>query len=87
VTTDKIDDAAVTFDKMSVFISTEQTGTGMEEDIPHTLGVVPAAVVVIPSSNAMIMDGLFAFTQGMHTNTVIKIDATADAAFYVLAWG
>lgn len=96
VTSDKLDDdcvgtlnlidGAVDTDKALVYISTETTATGSAQTFTHNLGVSPFIVLVVPSSNADIMDGLFTITF-IKDATKIDVTATADLKYRVFAWG
>ena len=62
----------------SVFVSTEQTGTGAEQSIAHSLGDTPTSVLVALSG------GPAAYTQP--TVTVGTHDATNAKATVTLNW-
>lgn len=74
--------------KKSVFISAEQTGTGSEQDIAHTLkdengnAVAPSAVLLCVTDDN---NAAFALVQGTHTASVLKVTATASCKFQALA--
>jgi hypothetical protein len=81
VTNPKIDAAAVTSDKMTYFLSDEQTGDGTAQNIPHGLTVEPALVLIIPSLVGT--DGAtITFTKGT-TNVIVT--ATTGAKYRVFA--
>lgn len=81
VETAKIKDDAVTSDKIALFISSEQTGTGAAQAIPHGLGVSPNVVAVIPTKIGS--DGAeITSTKG---STNINVTATTGAKYIVLA--
>lgn len=90
VTTIKLAAAAVTKAKAAVFVSTEQTATGASQNVAHGLGVVPAAVLVVPTAGH---DGAGAagvqfpdIVEGVHTTTNVVVTVEAGAKFKVLAW-
>ncbi len=66
----------------SEFKSTEQTGTGAEQDIAHGLGAVPTLVIVVPTKVNAAGD---TFTEGTHTATNVKVTAAAGAKYKVYA--
>lgn len=83
VSTEELADDAVTGAKINNFKSTEQTGTGSEQDIAHGLGSTPSLVMVIPSLNK---DGAdCSFAEGTHGSVNIKVTATTGAKYYVVA--
>ncbi len=68
--------------KISFFKSTEQTGTGSEQNIAHGLGRTPALVIVFPTEG----DGnAFDIAEGTHDSTNIKITTGAAVKFKVIA--
>ena len=64
-----------------IFQSTEQTGTGSEQDIAHGLGVVPS--VVLTSLTELV--GSDDVAQGAHDATNVKITATSGTKYIVTA--
>lgn len=86
VTTAKIEDQGVTFAKTLASISNEITGDGMGQEYAHMLGVVPAAVLVVPSSNTGLMDAEFEIAYVTDAANV-TVTATAGLKYYVMAWG
>lgn len=86
VGTQQLANAAVTVATSNVFISTEQTGNGMAQNVAHGLGVTPALVLVVPSDTSGTMspgDFTITFTKG---NTNVVVTATPDLKYYVMAW-
>ncbi len=80
----EIADGAVTQAKMKVFISTEQTGTGLEEDIPHGLGATPAFVFIALTDFGAADSP--AVAEGTHDGTNVKVTvASATVKFKVVA--
>lgn len=69
--------------KISYFKSTEQTGSGSEQDVAHGLGRTPALVLVIPTSSSEAT--AYAFAEGTHDGTNAKVTATNGAKYIVLA--
>ena len=63
------------------FKSSEQTGTGTEQSIAHTIGRVPSLVIVVPTSTS---NG-HTFVEGTHTATAIKVTASSGATYKVIA--
>jgi hypothetical protein len=69
---------------MKVFVSTEQTGTGAEQDIAHGLGAVPTKVFAA-AQNVGAAEA-YALAYGTHDATNVKMTVTADVEFIVFAW-
>jgi hypothetical protein len=67
------------------FASTEQTGTGSAQNIPHGMGVVPKAVFCIPTDTSPATAGVFTVTEGAHDATNCVVTVTAGKKFKVLA--
>ncbi len=63
------------------FQSTEQTGTGSEQSIPHGLGVVPK-VVIITFSSIPAEGANYKYTKG---SANVKVTATKGAKYFVTA--
>jgi hypothetical protein len=61
-------------------VSAEITGTGAEQDVAHTLGVVPSVVLVVPS---LVPDAGITVALGTHTDEVAKVTLTENAKAYV----
>lgn len=95
VTADKLDDdavgtlniidGAVDTDKALVYISIETTATGSAQPFTHGLGVSPLIVLVVPSDNSSVMDGLFTITFTKNATT-IEVTATTGLKYRVFAW-
>lgn len=85
VTTDKIADEAVTIAKLSVFKSTEQTGTGSAQNIAHGLGVAPGLVIIVPSDTSVAIAGVYVVTEGTHTSTNVVVTVTSGKKFFAIA--
>lgn len=81
-----VPNGTITFAKQLAFISNEQTADGMAQDIAHGLGVDPAAVLVVPSSNAGLMDAEFDIAY-VTDETNVTVTATNGLTYYVMAWG
>jgi hypothetical protein len=68
--------------ELDPFVSTELTGTGSPQNIPHGLGVIPTirliSLTYVPSGGATI-------TEGTHTSTNIVVTVTTGAKFKVFA--
>jgi len=66
------------------FLSSLLTGTGVEQNIPHGLGVVPTKVAVIIQDHTHPVN----FTYGIHDSTNVKITMSSSSDTYlVLAIG
>lgn len=66
----------------SMFLSTEQTGTGSEQDIAHGMGAIPTISLAFFTE----LDGNAAdLAYGTHTSTNVKITATSGQKYRVLA--
>jgi hypothetical protein len=68
------------------FVSTELTGTGSAQNVAHSLGVVPAAVAIIPTDTAPATVGAYTAVEGAHTATNVVVTVTSGKKFKVLAW-
>lgn len=75
--------ASIQANKLSYFLSTEQTGTGAELDVAHGLGRTPALVLAILTQKDTTT--AFQITYGTHDGTNCKITAPATCKFKVLA--
>lgn len=76
-------DAAIAYSKMKApFFSAEQTGTGSEQDIAHSLGATPTVVIAIPSN---LTGGAFVVSYGTHDGTNCKVTVTTGEKYKVLA--
>lgn len=87
VTTGKIASQGVTFAKSLMFVSSEQTGDGMEQSIPHMLGVVPAGVLIVPTDTAPATVGEYTAVEGVHTSTNVLVTVTSGKKYKVWAMG
>ena len=86
VTAAKIAANAVTVAKMSVFKSSEQTGTGGAQDIAHGLAVTPGLVMVFPTDLTPGTDGDYAMTEGSHGSTNVVVTVTSGKKYMVVAF-
>ena len=77
---------AVTFAKLAMFVSAEQTGTGGAQNIAHGLGATPAKVVVVPTDLTPATVGQYAATQGAHDGTNVVVTVTTGKKYVVMAW-
>lgn len=74
-------------DPLGLFISTEQTATGSEQDVAHGLGYVPTKVLVcITELPDAVAETGFDIAEGTHDATNVKITATATIKFKVFAY-
>lgn len=71
---------------LRVAVSTELTGTGSAQNFAHGLGVVPSAVVVVPTDTTPATTGAFTVTEGTHTSTNAVITVTTSKKFKVLVF-
>lgn len=69
------------------FISVEQTGTGALQNVVHDLGLVPRAVLVVPTDLAPVTTGQYTVTEGAHDATNVVVTVTLGKKFKVLIWG
>lgn len=80
-------DDSVTAAKAAIFVSAETTGTGSAQNVAHGLGVVPAAILVVPTEHPGTPDtGAFDIAEGTHTTTNVVLTVTANVKFKVFAW-
>lgn len=68
------------------FVSTEQTGTGSPQNIPHGLGVVPSEVLIVPTDTAPATTGDYTAVEGAHDATNVIATVTTDKKYKVVAW-
>lgn len=79
--------AAITKAKAAVFVSAETLATGSAQNVAHGLGVVPAAVLIVPTEHPGTPDtGAFDIAEGTHTSTNVVVTVTANVKFKVFAW-
>ena len=71
---------------MSVFKSSEQTGTGGAQDIAHGLAVTPGLVMVFPTDLTPGTDGDYAMTEGSHGSTNVVVTVTSGKKYMVVAF-
>lgn len=69
----------------SVFVSTEQTGTGALQNIPHGLGVVPSNVVITPTDLSPATIGQYTVVEGAHDAANIKVTVTTGKKYKIHA--
>jgi hypothetical protein len=86
VGTAELIDGSVTVAKMSVFKSSEQTGTGSAQNVAHGLGVAPGLVMVYPTDTSPATAGAYAMTEGSHTSTNVVVTVTSGKKFKVVAF-
>jgi hypothetical protein len=84
--TAEIANGSVTVAKMSVFKSTEQTGTGSTQNIAHGLGATPGLVMVYPTDTNVETTGNYVVTEGSHTNTNVVVTVTSGKKYRVVAF-
>lgn len=71
----------------TVFVSSEQTGTGSAQNIAHGLSRPPSLVFIAPTDTAPATTGAFTVTEGAHDSTNVVVTVTSGKKFKVLAWG
>lgn len=86
VTTAKVADGAVTVAKMKAFKSSEQTGTGVAQNIAHGLGSTPALVIVYPTDTSVVTEGVYVVSEGTHTSTDVVVTVTSGKKYVVVAF-
>lgn len=69
----------------SIFVSTEQTGTGAPQNIAHGLGVIPSQVFASPTDLAPATVGEYTVTEGAHDATDVIVTVTTGKKFKVMA--
>lgn len=82
----QIPDDTVGTAKLKMFVSTEQTGNGSAQSIAHGLGVVPSAVLVIPTDVAPATTGQYTAAEGTHTSTNVVVTVTSGKKYKVVAF-
>lgn len=76
---------ATTVQQSSLFLSTEQTGTGSSQNVAHGLGAVPTSSVAILSELPADLAAGADIAYGTHTSTNVVVTVTSGIKFYVLA--
>ena len=74
----------VTGEEIHYFLSTEQTGDGSMQSIPHGLGVTPTLVIINITGSPGTYVAL-AVTEGTHDATNVKVTVTTGWKYRVLA--
>jgi len=67
----------------TVFISTEQTGTGSAQNIAHGLARAPSLVLFGFTGGTVVTS----VVEGTHDATNIIVTVTSGAKFKILGWG
>jgi len=70
----------------NVFVSTEQTGTGANQAIPHGSTFPPYMVLVIPTDTSPATVGVFTVTEGTHDKTNVNVTVTSGKKYKILAY-
>jgi len=68
-------------DKLGIFVSGVEVGTGAPQNVAHTLGVAPSKVLVSIQTSA----GAVSIAEGVHTITDVVVTVTLGDTFKVLA--
>ena|ERR1051326_867741 len=79
----ELTDASIQSGKLSVFKSTEQTGTGSSQNVAHGLGRIPALVLVYFSKVHQADDS---WTEGTHDGTNCVVTVSANSKFKIVAF-
>lgn len=66
----------------SMFLSTEQTGTGSPQNVAHGFGSIPTICFAIPSE---LTGGIYAVVYGTHTTTNVVLTVTSGEKFRIVA--
>lgn len=69
----------------SVFVSAEQTGSGVEQNIAHGLGATPAKVFVAITGSVNLLAAA-TITEGTHDGTNVKVTCTTNWRYRVIAF-
>lgn len=77
----KLVNSTIQAGKIDYFKSTEQTGTGSEQDIAHGLGRTPTLVIAYPSE----LTGIGTIVEGTHDGTNVKVTAVTGDKYFVVA--
>lgn len=86
VSNSKLATGSVTVSKMKVFKSTQQTGSGVAQNIAHGLGVVPGLVLVYPTDTNIATTGDYVVVEGTHTSTNVVVTVTSGKKYIVVAF-
>lgn len=77
---------AVTKAKSALFVSSETTCTGAEQTVAHSLGGVPAWVLIVPTEHPGTPDtGAFDIAEGSHDGTNVVFTGTLNLKVKILA--
>jgi hypothetical protein len=76
----------VRFSTAKAFVSAEQTGNGSAQNVAHGLGLVPSAVLIVPTDTAPATTGAYTATEGTHTETNVVVTVTSGKKYKVFAW-
>lgn len=68
------------------FVSTEQTGTGSSQNVPHGLGYTPTKVIVALTELPADLTAGADVAEGAHDATNVKVTVTTGIKFKVLAF-
>ena len=86
IATADLADGTVVFAKAKAFVSAEQIGNGTAQSIAHGLGVIPAAVLIVPTDTAPATIGDYTAVEGTHTSTNVVVTVTSGKKYKVMAW-
>jgi len=75
--------SASTLAAAGAFTSTQQTGTGAPQNVPHGFGAAPRLVMVFVSDSGA--TGIYTLVPGTHTTTNCVFTVTTGVKFYVQA--
>lgn len=70
----------------ATFVSTEQTATGSAQNVAHGLGLVPSAVLIVPTDLTPATVGQYSAVEGTHDATNVVVTVTTGKKFKVFAW-
>lgn len=68
-----------------IFLSSEQTGTGAEQTIPHGLGKTPVVILPFWTGDGNGAWGAFFILEGTHNSTNVLVTVTSGFKYRVLA--
>jgi hypothetical protein len=74
------------FGSGGVFVSSEQTGTGANQNVAHTLGVIPRHALAIPTDLTPATVGQYVAVAGTHTTSNIVFNVTLNKKYVVVAF-